>query len=180
MLMADTMAIFFVILGLLLAFPGVWLLCRGLWPNTVGGAAQRCRSQLWKTFLVGAPITTLVILFAVVVGKVAGGVGAILAIAILCIFSVLASAGVAGFATCIGERLPSPGDADRPWKATLRGGIVLELSYLLPVLGWFLILPVSLIVGCGAATLALNNSFRLSSPAKTPAANAPEVSRLGA
>jgi hypothetical protein len=176
MLMADTMAIFFVILGLLLAFPGLWLLCRGLWPTTVSGAAHRCRNQLLKSFLVGAPITALIILFAVAAGKVAGGVGAILSIAIVCAFSMLASAGVAGFATCIGERLASPGDGDRPWKATLRGGIVLELSYLLPILGWFVILPVSLIVGCGAATLSLIGSFRVSSPAKTAPASTPEVS----
>src|SRR6266542_674561 len=42
MLMADTMAIFFVILGLLLALPGLWVLCRGLWPRAVAKAAELC------------------------------------------------------------------------------------------------------------------------------------------
>src|SRR4030095_12052952 len=41
MLMADTMAIFFVILGLLLAFPGLWVLCRVLWARAGRGGQGR-------------------------------------------------------------------------------------------------------------------------------------------
>ena len=65
---------------------------------------------------------------------------------------------MAGLATVVGERLPSPADAQCPWKATIRGGIVLELSYLLPFLGWFVLLPVSIIIGAGATTRALIRS----------------------
>ena len=180
MLMADTLAIFFVILGLLLAFPGLWLLCRGLWPNVVAGAADRCRNGLIKSILIGAPLSAVVIGFAVVVARFSGGLGAIVSAAILCAFAMVSSAGVAGFAACIGERLPSPGDASRPWKATLRGGIALELSYLLPVLGWFVILPLSLVIGCGAATLSLINLSRLPSSAGSTSVNGPQVSGLGA
>jgi hypothetical protein len=68
---------------------------------------------------------------------------------------VHAHAGVAGLATAIGHRLTSPVDDERPWRSTLRGGVVLELTYLLPILGWFGILPLSIIIGSGAATLAL-------------------------
>ena len=173
MLMADTLAIFFVILGLLLAFPGLWLLCRGLWPNLVSGAADRCRHGLLKPLLVGAPLTTIVIVFAIVVAKFPGGLGAIVSAAIICAFAFVSNAGVAGFATCIGERLPSPVDAAKPWKATLRGGIVLELSYLLPVLGWFVILPLSIIIGCGAATLSLMSLSKL--PASAGASSDAQV-----
>ena len=180
MLMADTLAIFFVILGLLLAFPGLWLLCRGLWPNLVAGAGDRCRNGLMKSILIGAPLTSAVVVFALVVAKFPGGLGAIVSAAILCAFAMLSSAGVAGFATCIGERLPSSGDVARPWKATLRGGIVLELSYLLPVLGWFVILPLSLIIGCGAATLSLITLLRVPSSAGSTSVNGPQVSGFGA
>ena len=80
----------------------------------------------------------------------------------------------------IGERLASPADAARPWKATLRGGIVLELSYLLPVLGWFVILPLSIIIGCGAATLSLINLWRLPSGAASGSVSGAQVSGHGA
>jgi hypothetical protein len=76
---------------------------------------------------------------------------------IICLYVLHASAGVSGFATCIGRRLRSPADDARPWRATLRGGIVLELSYLLPVAGWFVILPISTIIGSGASALSLLN-----------------------
>ena len=180
MLMADTFAVFFVILGLLLAFPGLWLLCRGLWPNMVAGAADRCRKGLVKPILIGAPVFAGVIVFAIVVARVPGGVGAIISAAIICAFAMVSNAGVAGFATCIGERLASPADAARPWKSTLRGGIVLELSYLLPVLGWFVILPLSVIIGCGAAALSLMNLSRLRTPAGSGSVGSAQVSGLGA
>ena len=170
MLMADTMAIFFVILGLMLAFPGLWLLCRGLWPDTVAEAAKRCGDSLFLSFLAGLPVTVMMLGAAVVLNNLFGPVGKAGAIGIVSVYMVLAHTGVAGLATCIGRRLTSPSDEERPWRATLRGGIVLELSYLLPILGWFVILPASIITGCGAATLSLLTFKKASSPvATTPA-----------
>ena len=155
MLMADTMAIFFVILGVMLAFPGLWLLSRGLWPERVNNAAATCRTGLIKPFLVGLPLTGATILAAIVLSNMLVPLGKLAAVGLICCYMILAHAGVAGFATCIGERLASPADIERPWKATLRGGIVLELSFLLPIPGWLIILPVSIIIGCGAAALSL-------------------------
>lgn len=155
MLMADTMAIFLVILGLMLAFPGLWLLCLGLWPKTATAAAGYCNRGLVKPFFVGVPITLLTIFITGFLNNLPGAFGNILAIAVVCIFMLFSNTGTSGFVTSIGRRLSSPVDEERPWRATLRGGVVLELSYLLPVLGWFVILPASIIIGCGAATLAI-------------------------
>ena len=166
MLMADTMAIFFVILGVMLAFPGLWLLSRGLWPERVSDAAATCSKGLIKPFLVGLPLTGATILAVVLLSNVLGPMGKLAAVGLVCCYMVLAHAGIAGFATCIGERLASPADIERPWKATLRGGIVLELSFLLPILGWFVILPVSIIIGCGSAILSL---FKFKRRATAPA-----------
>ena len=158
MLMADTMAIFFVILGLMIACPALWLLCRGLWPEIVATTKADCVATLWKPFLVGLPITAAAIVSVIFLSKLPQPVGGISSLGLLCLFITYASSGVAGLATLVGERLPSPADADCPWKATIRGGIVLELSYLLPILGWFVLLPISIIVGAGATTRALLKS----------------------
>lgn len=165
MLMADTMAIFFVILGLMLAFPALWLLCRGLWPNTVSDAAKSCGNSLFLSFLAGLPITVVMLVVTVFLSKLAGPPGKAGASGIVCLYMVFAHTGVAGFVTCIGQRLTSPSDEGRPWRATLRGGMVLELSYLLPILGWFVILPASIIIGCGSATLSLLTFKNAPSPA---------------
>lgn len=155
MLMADTMSIFFVILGMMLAFPGLWLLCRGLWPGAVAAADERCGKGLWSSFLVGLPITIVMVVATTILFKVLGPVGKIAGIGVVCLYMLQAHTGVSGLVTSIGRRLATPLDEQRPWRSTLRGGVVLELAYLLPILGWFVILPASIIIGSGAANLGL-------------------------
>jgi hypothetical protein len=158
--MADTMSIFFVILGMMLAFPGLWLLCRGLWPEAVAAAADRCSKRLWSSFLAGLPIAIVVIVAAKILFNVLGPVGKIASVGVICLYMLQAHTGVSGLATSIGRRLLSPLDEQRPWRSTLRGGVVLGLAYLLPILGWFVILPASIIIGSGAANLGLLSKLK--------------------
>lgn len=154
MLMADTMAIVFAILGLMLSFPALWLLCRGLWPDRVAMAAQACSKGLSKPLFLGLPALITVLLIAAVLGKALGSPGKIAGALLISFFIVHASIGIAGLATHIGSQFSSS-EASESWRATLRGGVVLELSYLLPILGWFIILPLSIVVGSGASLLAM-------------------------
>jgi hypothetical protein len=157
MLMADTMAIFFVILGLLLALPGLWVLCHGLWPRAVAKAAAVCGEGLIKPFLVGLPGAAVMIFAAAVLSNF-GPAAKIVAVAAVCLFLMIANCGVAGLVTVVGERLAGPSgniDPQQPWRATLRGGVALGLASLLPILGWFVILPAAVIIGCGANLLSL-------------------------
>ena len=160
MLMADTMSIFFVVLGIMLAFSGLWLLCRGVWPDAVAAAADRCGKRLWSSFLVGVPVTVVMVLVTAVLFNVLGPLGKIAGIAVVCLYMLQAHTGVSGLATSIGRRLASPLDQKNAWRATLRGGVVLELAYLLPILGWFVILPASIIIGSGAANLGLLSNLK--------------------
>lgn len=163
MLMADTMTVFFVILGLLLAFPALWLLSRGLWPGTVKAARDLCDRGLLGSMMLGVPVAILIFLMTAMIGKL-GTPGKIAAVGVVCFSVMVAACGVAGLATLIGERLGSPDDAGREWRATLRGGVVLVLTWLLPVLGWFVILPLSMIIGLGAALRAIGRNFRKRAP----------------
>ena len=160
MLMADTMSIFFVILGMMLAFSGLWLLCRGLWPEAVAAAADRCSKRLWSSFLVGLPITILMVLLTTILFNLLGPVGKIAGVGVVCLYMLQAHTGVSGLATSIGRRLSGPLDEQNAWRSTLRGGVVLELAYLLPVVGWFAILPASIIIGSGAANLGLLSNVK--------------------
>jgi hypothetical protein len=160
-----------VILGMMLAFSGLWLLCRGLWPEAVAAAADRCRRRLWTSFLVGLPITIVMVAVTMILFNVLGPVGKIAAVGVVCLYMLQAHTGVSGLATSIGSRLAMPHDEQRPWRSTLRGGVVLELAYLLPFLGWFVILPVSIIIGSGAATLGLLSKLKLALFATGPVLN---------
>ena len=159
MLMADTMAIFFVFLGMLMAFSGLWLMCRGLWPNAVEATAQRCSKRIWPYFLAGIPLTLIMIVLARIFFLL-GPVGKIASVGVVCLYMLQAHTGVSGLVTAIGRRLHSPVDESSPWRATLRGGIALELTYLLPVLGWFVVLPASIIIGTGVINLALLSKLK--------------------
>ena len=151
MVLADTMAVFLVVLVLIIALPALWLLCRGLWPLAVENSTRHCHQGLFKSFLCGLPLTVAVIVVFGMLTKM-GSAGGIAGAALLSIYVIYSSVGIAGLATAVGQKLPSPEDQDCPWKATRRGSIVLVLSYLLPFIGWFVILPCSLLVGCGSAT----------------------------
>jgi hypothetical protein len=153
MLMADTMAIFFVILGLSLAFPGLWLLCRGLWPRAAPGAAAICGKGLIKPFVAGLPVTMAMIFVVAVLSRFGSG-GKIAAAATVCLYLIIANCGVAGLVTVIGENLASKVNSEPPWRVTLRGGAALMLASLLPILGWFVILPLAIIIGCGAILIS--------------------------
>ena len=154
MLFADVLAIALSIAGFLLSLQGLWLLCRALWPARVAEAAGRCEHERVMCFLAGAGVTAGFFVVSAVAGKL-GTAGQLVAFALGLVYLVYAGVGMAGFVTHIGQRLASPADADRPWKATIRGGVALELACLIPVVGWFGLLPVSFVIGSGATTLSL-------------------------
>jgi len=154
MLLADTMAIFLVIVGLLITFPSLWLLCSALWPAFVERSSSSVQGGVWKSFFVGIPVLALSVVIVAVVGKLPatfGQIGGILAFSVLMLF---AQAGLAGLARQIGLKLFYANGTENLWKPTLRGGAVLVLSYLLPLVGWFLILPASIIIGAGSSVRA--------------------------
>jgi hypothetical protein len=155
MLFADTMAIFFVVVGVLIAFPSLWLLCAALCPDFVQRNVSAIEHGFLKSFLIGIPVVVASVILTGIIGKLPASFGQIGGILTFSLVMLFAQAGVAGVATLVGRRLKSPVDVERPWKATLRGGIVLVLSYLLPIVGWFLILPVSIIVGAGSSMRAI-------------------------
>lgn len=151
---ADTIAILLLIVGFLLSLQGLWLFCRALWPTKVIAAATRCGRNPIKSFLAGIGVTLVMMVGTALAGQ-AGAPGRVLATGLVSLYVVFSGVGVAGLATHMGQRLSSPTDDRRPWAATVRGGVVLELAYVVPVVGWFVILPASVVMGAGAATLAL-------------------------
>jgi hypothetical protein len=154
MVVADTVAILLAVVGFLLSLQGLWLFCRALWQNKVIAAATRCGRNPIKSFVAGVVVTVLMVIAVALVGR-AGQPGQLLAFGIVSLYVIFSGIGVAGLATHMGQRLSSPADDRRPWAATVRGGVVLNLAYVIPIVGWFVILPASVVLGAGAAALAL-------------------------
>ncbi len=191
---ANVLAVFLLILGAMLVFQAYWLVGSALFPRLIGQARDRYKTPI-RTTLIGLVIVvpTFVLGF-MVLGKSLNpfikGAGFVIGAAPL----ILGLIGSAGLCQLIGGGLPAPGDQSQNWRRVWRGGWVLNFCYLLPFAGWIVILPWSIISGCGAFVTsrsgnnAPRNRGRSSSraprqtPAPSPAAklddNSPRSSRL--
>jgi hypothetical protein len=160
MIMADVLTWFLIIAGVYLVLVCNWLAAFALFP----GAVEACRARYARPFLAtGAGLLVLAPLLVVGLAaanaiKQPGPAGAVkIALLLLLLPAFLGSSGLA---LRIGAGLPSPLDAVQPWRRVLRGGYVLAPTFLLPFLGWFIILPWTLISGFGAALLVFRDSRR--------------------
>jgi hypothetical protein len=64
---------------------------------------------------------------------------------------LIALVGSCGLALRVGRNLSTSGDT---WHQVLRGGVMLALVFITPLLGWLFVLPVGLASGFGAVLLA--------------------------
>jgi hypothetical protein len=163
MLMADVLAVFFVVVGLLLAHLGVWLLSRGLWLGHVERAEKQVSERLVLTLLAGIPPTAVAFVVAIVLAKLGGGPGKALAALLGSGFLLFAHAGLSGAILHVGRRLGT--STDTPWRSMFRGGVAVALAYAFPILGWFVLLPASILLGAGASLIAVFRGLLARSPA---------------
>jgi hypothetical protein len=155
MIMADILLWTLIILGTYVVFVAYWVGAYALFPALV----ERCRASYGArpvaATLIGLSILLPAITIAIVVTKALPHpvvtipvIGAVLVLALLCLI------GSAGLALRIGAGMASPLDAAQPWRRILRGGMVLGLAFVMPFLGWFVLLPWSLASGLGAFVLS--------------------------
>lgn len=150
MIMADVLAVFLLVIGLLLMFVVFWLAAMALFPAAIGRAEEKYSRPI-RTTLVGAAVfAPLLFLGIVISSKVPNPAVKLLGAAIALVPLLLGLFGSAGLAQRIGRGLPSPTDAAQPWRRVLRGGSVLALTFLLPFFGQFFLIPWVLISGTGA------------------------------
>ena len=152
---ADVLRILLLVLGVMLVFQAYWLVGTALFTRLVGQARDRyktpIRTTMWgllivvPTFWIGFKCSQSPNPIVVGVGVVIGAVPLLLGLI-----------GSAGLCQLIGLGLPAPGDQSQNWRRVWRGGWVLNFCYLLPFAGWFVILPWSIISGCGAFVTSLS------------------------
>lgn len=149
MILADIILWLLVIAGSMLALTATWIATVALLPGfTVSCAARYDRPPLASVLigaLLGGPLV-LMCLHALQVGpapvRLISGV-------VLMVLVLSAVMGMSGLAARIGRGLGRSAASDEPWRQVQRGGWVLALTLLLPVVGWFLLLPVALLSGLG-------------------------------
>ena len=148
--------------GFLAALIGFQLLLGALAPVRAASALRTLRDRPVGAGFLGVAFLVALIGVAAVAGQF-GGPGKFLAGIVSAIGSFAVVSGLGVVSRFVGERMPSPADAQRPWRATLRGGVTCGLAFTTPIVGWFLVLPGAIVMGVGAVALS---AF---SPAKSPA-----------
>lgn len=169
--LADVFITLFLILGFVIVFIAYWLMAAGLFPKYVERSAERFGKSPIKAALLGGIIgVPLVILGLTMTGKPHPALK-MLGIAIAILPMLIALFGSAGLALRIGQGLPSARDESEPWRRMLRGSVVLALSFVLPVIGWFALMPFAFVGGFGVFLLGLLQR----KPAVVPALVPPPV-----
>ena len=143
MLMSDVLMWVAIASGFVVGLPALWMLSRGLWPESFAKRCAVSQRGIGWSFLVGLIPTVAFILLLVVGGKRLGPIPGIIVSGALIIWGLN---GVVGIASLVGERLWPTGE---PWKQTRNGGLVVICCALLPVVGWFLFLPLMAVIGLG-------------------------------
>jgi hypothetical protein len=169
MIMADVLTWFLIISGVYLVLVCHWLAAVALFPGVVEACRERYARPVATTavgLVVLAPLLVVGLAGANAI-KQPGPAGAVKVCLLLLLVPALL--GSAGLALRIGAGLRSPRDVDQPWRRVLRGGLVLAPTFLLPFLGWFIVLPWTLVSGFGATLLALRDARR------APATRVPEA-----
>ncbi len=170
MILADVLKYVFLVLGALVVVVSYWLATTALFPGAVERSRLAYGTRPVRLTMLGALATVpLLVLGAALLNgapnaalKILGGVLAALPI-------VLGLAGSAGLSERVGRGLVHADDARTPWRRSLRGGVVLALTFLLPVVGWFVVFPWVLLSGCGAVLVAMR---RRADPVPIELANA--------
>jgi len=147
-----------VAIGIVLTLGASLLTARTLFPDFSERCAESC-SRPVRSILVGVAATAAAAVLIGLLQKL--GKGAQLpTLLIIGTLILMALAGVSGQVVRMARRSVRAGEDPAGWPAAIRGTAALTLTYLLPVAGWFLVLPVSLLCGLGCTL----RNFRLRAP----------------
>ena len=153
--LGDVFAFFGILLALGIALPGLLVAWALLVPATVERARVRLHDTPGRCVWFGSAVLVAALIpIARLIGLRAGLLqfGGWLG---LCVLLACASLGAAGIAALMGERLRAAGLAVSAPGALVRGAVALELAAICPLIGWFLVIPLTTVGALGAAGFAL-------------------------
>jgi len=153
--MADVYTVTLSLIGILISAPALLVALNLLMPNLTRRAQTRLAETPGRSFFLGVPVTAAIALFVAITTSVNfGPVKAIGFIAAL-VGMGIGSIGGAGLSRLLGKRLALLARPNSELTNLVRGAVVYELAALVPLVGWFLFIPIAGMMTMGAATFAL-------------------------
>lgn len=154
--MADISAFFFILLIIGVAFPAMLTAWWLLFPSVVSRAQSRVERTPWGTFGMGLILLIVVAIPIVVLLALPFGPAKFAGWLLLAAALAVSSIGSAGIAAHLGARLTRQSSISA-LSGFVRGSVILELAAFFPVLGWFFIWPLLIIMAFGATGFAFLN-----------------------
>lgn len=152
---AQVWLIFFVHIGVILVATAYYAFSAALAPRITHRARLRFAQHPWLPVLIGLAISVpWVIIGLVLLANPIGPVkfaGAVLT-SMWILFGLIGGAGIAQH---IGRAIQRDALAPSTWTESIRGGLLLTLTWVLPLVGWFAMLPLTLATGIGCLVLGL-------------------------
>jgi hypothetical protein len=150
--MADVLTWFLIVVGLYVTLVCWWLGSAALFPEAVAFARARY-ARPWSALALGLVVALPLFALGASGANAPPPLGGA-AKALLFLLGVPAVFGSAGLAARIGAGLPSAQEGEPSWRAVRRGGVVLAGAFLLPFVGWLILIPFTLVSGFGVSLLA--------------------------
>jgi hypothetical protein len=169
MILADVLAVLVALALLGAGFPALLVLLSLLLPEAVERAREQIASRPVRAFGRGL-LTLLGLVIVASILKKGVGVGQLLAFATLLVGLTTAMVGGAGLASHLAARYRGQTGSVMPPNEVFAGGLLLELASVVPLVGWFVLLPVSLVTMLGAGAAALLGRARRPEPVAQPVA----------
>ena len=154
MIMADVLMWTLIILGFYVIMLSYWLVAYALAPKLVSGSRASFENTPWKNILVGLAVGVPITVVGFLLFAIPNPAFKILGFGVTLLPLLMGLLGSAGLCEKIGFGLSMAKDEGQDWLRVRRGGIVLGLTFIFPLLGWFLVMPLVLISGIGALFLS--------------------------
>ena len=162
---AEVYAWFFVHLGVLLVVAAWMTVSALMFPNITGRCGEAITERPWLSFFLGFTLFFLgVILFAAMNAIPFAGAKFIAVVVGLTVI-LFGLFGAGGFVRCLASRTIS-GQASPSVRSLYGISLLVVLTWLLPLIGWFFALPLTLILGLGSLILARSRKKKPKAPAE--------------
>ncbi len=154
--MSDVYAVFGTLLALGIVFPGLIFTWWLLFPRLAARAESRLVHTPGRTFFFGLLLTFIIAVMVLILLNLSLPGANFFAVVIVLGTLAVAAVGMAGMTNGLAQRLRDKSNAGiSPAGGFLRAVVVLELAAAFPFLGWFVFIPLCLIISLGAAGLSL-------------------------
>jgi hypothetical protein len=154
MTLAQVYATIASVILLMATWGGLIIAMALLLPQHTSRAELALTARPLRSFVVGLAMIIPTVVASVMLRSPFGGVKLLGFIALVAIGAAL-SIGASGMALLMGRRISEMSDSRSGFASMVRGSAVFSLALGFPVIGWFLFLPIALVISLGAGTRAL-------------------------